>query len=173
MFWNQRGCVKNGWFQFVHFSVVANQNQNLLETLHKCSSSSVQLCAQRVASPPTSCCQRWSFCLETFWPMGNRRLNLSINQSQAFYSATSNIPTALISLFVHCLKTSIPWSLSITFTLRVSSSENWFEPRKHVMTHTGETPHKCGFCGKGFRRKDTLKKHEVLEIIWIIALSHV
>merc|ERR1719356_512696 len=34
--------------------------------------------------------------------------------------------------------------------------------RKHVMTHTGETPHKCNFCGKGFRRKDTLKKHEVV-----------
>ena len=36
--------------------------------------------------------------------------------------------------------------------------------RKHMMTHTGETPHKCNFCGKGFRRKDTLKKHEVKKI---------
>ena len=39
--------------------------------------------------------------------------------------------------------------------------------RKHMMTHTGETPHKCNFCGKGFRRKDTLKKHEVKKIMWL------
>ena len=39
------------------------------------------------------------------------------------------------------------------------------------MTHTGETPHKCTFCGKGFRRKDTLKKHEVSDIKWMLYLD--
>ena len=34
--------------------------------------------------------------------------------------------------------------------------------QNHEATHTGETPFKCPVCNKGFRRKDKMRRHEIL-----------
>ena len=61
--------------------------------------------------PWTSCCHRWSFYL-IFWPIGNWRLNLFTNQSQAS-TWLPQINQQNSFLFVFNIS-NIPWCMSIT-----------------------------------------------------------